>query len=182
MDCSFLTRPLGLWLLTLAVAVALLGLGYELAQHLLEPQLLESRHQLADEASRANLLAAENQRLESRLSQAEAQLTGRPAPPSSRNDSEPGSNGLLHRGEVVELLEGRLLLVLEGFSKNRRQAQLLVRVLGGQETRASLALGAELAVRLPERSYRLVLKKLLANSVVYTMRPLEDNSGTNRRH
>ena len=57
---GFLTRPLGLWLLTLAVAVALLGLGYELSRGNLEPQLLEARAQLAGESSRANRLAADN--------------------------------------------------------------------------------------------------------------------------
>jgi hypothetical protein len=187
MDCSFLTRPIGLWLLTVFVTLLLMGLGYELADHFLEPQVQEIRQQLADEASRANLLAAENQRLEARLTQAEAQLGGRPGPPPPRFDPElvaepePGGSRQLRRGEAAELLEGRVVLVLEGFSKDRRQAQILVRVLGGQETTASLTIGSDLTIHLPDRSYRLVLRKIMANSIVYTLRPLEENPGPPRR-
>lgn len=185
MDQGFFTRPLGLWLLTLALAVALLGLGYELAQRNLEPQLMEAKSQLAAETSRANRLAAENQRLESRLTQAEAQLASRPGPPprhepDSAGEGEPAASRVLHRGEAAVLLEGRLVLALDGFSKDRRQAQLTARVLGGQEATASLAPGGDLTIRLEERAYRLVLKKILANSIVYTLRPAEGGPGPRR--
>ncbi|MFH1034276.1 MAG: hypothetical protein V1806_07185 [Pseudomonadota bacterium] len=192
MEQGFFTRPLGLWLLTVAVAVALLGLGYELALHNLEPQLLEARTQLAAETSRANRLAADNQRLESRLALAqaenEAQAGRRPAPPPRPEERpapdgqlEAGSSRLLHRGEAVEAAGGRLVLVLEGFSPDRRQARLLVREPGGQEQGVSLGPGGEVAIRLEGGAYRLMLKKILANSVVYALRPLEENQAPRGR-
>lgn len=195
MEQGFFSRPLGLWLVTVAMAAALLGLGYELARHGLEPQLRQAQEQLAAEGSRANRLAAENLRLESRLIQAEAALSQRPGPPppwpeappgmrpgpppprpeaAPPGEPETGGSRLLHRGEAVVLLEGRLVLALEGFAKDRRQARLTVRVLDGQETRADLAPGAETRIHVQDRGYRLVLRKILANSIVYTLLPLEE--------
>lgn len=176
MEQGFFSRPLGLWLVTVAVAAALLGLGYELASQALGPQLRQTQEQLAAEGSRANRLAAENQRLESRLAQAEAALAQRPAPPpwpEAEPPAEPdiGGSRVLHRGEAAVLLEGRLVLALEGFAKDRRQAQLTLRVLGGPETRADLAPGAETRVRVQDRGYRLVLKKIVSNSIVYVLLP-----------
>ena len=187
MPQGFFSRPLGLWLLTLAVAVVLLGLGYNLARQGLEPQLKEAKEQLAAERSRANQLAALNQSLEARLDQAEAGLSQRPAPPPrieeppSRPEPEPPGEGdapasrvlQLHRGEAAVLLDGQLVLTLEGFSQGRRQAQLTVRLAGGQESPASLAPGGELRLRLGERSYRLLVRKIVSNSIVYSLLPLE---------
>lgn len=179
MEQGFFSRPLGLWLLTVAVAAALLALGFELARQHLEPQLRQAQEQLAAEGSRANRLAAENQRLEARLSQAEAALNQRPGPPPRPQaeppaEAETGGSRVLHRGEAAVLLEGGLVLTLEGLARDRRQAQLAVRVLDGQETRADLAPGAELRLRVRDRGYRLVLRKIVANSVVYTLLPLDE--------
>lgn len=69
-------RPLGLWLMTLVAAVTLLALGYNLSQSNWEPRFWDAGSQLAGEASRANRLAALNQRLEARLAQAEARGGG----------------------------------------------------------------------------------------------------------
>ncbi len=186
---GFLTRPLGLWLLTLAVAVVLLGLGYELCRSNLEPQLQEARAQLAQEGSRANRLAAENQRLEARLAQAQAEVEARqdqrPSPPPRpapelAGEPEAIPSRLLHRGEAAELLEGRVVLVLEGFAGDRRQAQLLLREPGGKEHRLQLGPGGEVTLNLEGRSYRLVLRKILANSIVYSLRPQEETPGPRR--
>ena len=172
MDGDFFSRPLGLWLLTLAVAAALLGLGYELAGHYLEPQLNEARLRLAEETSRANRLEAEGRALEGRLAQAEAALNAKSG--LAEAEGGPGQNRLLHRGEAAILLQGRLVVALEGFSADRRQAMLRVKLRGGQEGGVTLTVGAETRLRLEDQHYRLVLKKILANSVVLAILEDED--------
>ena len=168
-----LARPLGLWLVTLLVAAALLGLGFSLANYHLAPQLEQARLREAEAAGRANRLAALNQSLEERLTRLEAQQAAAPPPlpPGAPGEADSPATRVLHKGEAVVLLNGRLVVALEGFGPERKEAHLKVRAPGGQEGRATLGPGADLGFRLDGQPHRLVLKRILTNSVIFTILP-----------
>lgn len=162
------------WFVTLVLAASLTGLGYELARHELLPELDDAQRQAAAEASRANRLLAENQRLERRLSEAESRLVsqgGAPAGPAGPAEAPGAVSRVLHRDEAALVLGGRLVLTLEDVSADRSQAAIKVKVLGGQEGGVRLKTGGDVKLRLDGRVYHLVLKKILGNSVVVTVLP-----------
>ena len=176
MMAGFWRRPAGLWLITLALAALLLGLGHELADYRLAPELTEARLAASLEATRANRLALENQRLEQRLAEAQARLAARAGSdqPEEAEAQGPASR-VLHRGEAALLLGGRLVVTLEAIGPEREAAQLRVKVLGGQEGATRLAPGGDARFRLDGKVYHLLLKKILANAVIVTLLPEGEN-------
>lgn len=168
MGMGFWQRPAGALVVTLALAALLLGLGYELADHRLGPELNDARLAASLEANRANRLAQENQRLEQRLNEAEARLAARSAAPEEAEAQGPASR-VIHRGEAALLLGGRLVVTLEAIAPEREAAQIRVKVLGGQEGITSLAPGGDARFRLDGKVYHLLLKKILTNSVLITL-------------
>jgi len=172
MRTGFWRRPAGAGLITLVLAALLLGLGYELADHRLAPELSDARLAASLEANRANRLAQENQRLERRLAEAEARLATKTATPGSEEGEAAGpTSRVIHRGEAALLLGGRLVVTLEAIAPEREAAQIRVKVLGGQEGATSLAPGGDARFRLDGKVYHLLLKKILANSVIITLLP-----------
>ncbi|MCA1990230.1 MAG: hypothetical protein LDL07_13985 [Desulfarculus sp.] len=170
MTMGFWRRPAGAWLATLVLAALLLGLGYELADHRLAPDLNDARLAASLEANRANRLAQENQRLEQRLNEAEARLAAKTAAPGSEEgEAEGPASRVIHRGEAALLLGGRLVVTLEGIAPEREAALLRVKVLGGQEGSTRLAPGGDARFRLDGKVYHLLLKKILTNSVIVTL-------------
>lgn len=172
MDLSFFSRPPGLGLATLVVAALLLGLGYEAASHRLEPQLEQARRELAEQTTRANRLAVENQSLESRLSQAQARLdAGRAASREETGlaEGEEAAARLVRQGEAAVLLDGRLTVHLEALLSGPRRAVLRVKVTGGQEGAKALAAGQDLEIRVDGRTWRLTLRRILASSVLFSL-------------
>jgi hypothetical protein len=171
-DLSFFSRPPGLWLATLGVATLLLGLGYEAAWQGLEPQLELAQRELAEQTTRANRLAAENQSLESRLSQAQARLeAGRPR---SRDEDilaegEEAAARLVRQGEAALLLDGQVTVQLEALLSGPRRAVLRVKVAGGQEATKVLAPGQDMEIRVNGRAWRLTLRRILASSMLFSL-------------
>ena len=90
-------------------------------------------------------------------------------------EPEAPATRLLHQGEAVVLLGGRVVVALEGLSPDRRQALLRVRVVGGRQSKASLPAGSDLALELEGRPWRLLLKRIHANSVSFTLLPVNPN-------
>lgn len=177
MDLSFFSRPPGLWLATLGVAALLLGLGYEAAWQRLEPQLEQSRRELAEQASRANRLAAENQRLETRLSQAQGRLEAGRGPVREEEallEGEEAAARLVRRGEAAVLLDGRLTVQLEALLSGPRRAVLRVKVAGGLESSKVLAAGQEIEIKVDERHWRLTLRRILASSILFSLRQAQN--------
>lgn len=171
---DLLQRPATQWFVTLILAAVLVGLGYDLARRELVPDLEQAHREAAREASRANLLASENQRLEQRLADAEARLAARGPGPAALAEAPGAVSRVLHRDEAVLVLGGRLVLILEDISPDRTQAVIQVKALGdGREERMRLKAGGDVRLRLEGRIYHVVLKKILTNSVLVTVLPEE---------
>ncbi|MFH1059744.1 MAG: hypothetical protein V1797_13850 [Pseudomonadota bacterium] len=171
---DLLQRPATQWIVTLVLAAVLVGLGYDLARRELLPDLQEAQRQAATEASRANRLLAENQRLEQRLGDAESRLASRGLGPAAPVEVPGAVSRVLHRDEAVLVLGGRLVLILEEISADRLQAAIKVKVLGGgREEGMRLRAGGDVRLRLEGRIYHVVLKKILTNSVIVTVLPEE---------
>ncbi|MFZ5585951.1 MAG: hypothetical protein ACOZHQ_08495 [Thermodesulfobacteriota bacterium] len=168
---GFMQRRGAQWFVTLVLAALLVGLGHELARHELLPDLQGAQNQAASEASRANRLFSENQRLEQRLAEAEARLASRGESPAAPPEAPGAVSRVLHRDEAALMLGGRLVLILEDISADRGQAAIKARVLGGQEGGVRLKAGGDVKLRLDGRVYHLVLKKILTNSVIVTVLP-----------
>ena len=168
---GFMQRPAAQWFVTLVLAALLVGLGHELARHELLPELKDVHLQASLEASRANRLLAENQRLEQRLAEAESRLAARGEGPAAPPEAPGALSRVLHRAEAALMLDGRLVLTLEEISADRAQAAIRVKVLGGQEGGVRLKAGGDARLRLDGRVYHLVLKKILGSAVIVTLLP-----------
>lgn len=154
---------------TLGLAALLLALGYEAADQRLGVELRQTRKELAQESSRANRLAQESQQTESRLASALAQLEargGQGAPPPDGSLEGEGVRGrVLHRGETLVVLEGKVALTLEAILMNPRRALLRIQVTGQPPAEAALAPGQETRFRLAGHFQRLTLLGIHLSSV-----------------
>lgn len=156
------------FLLTLAMAAVLFGLGYQTGREALSPRLSEQQRLTALEASRANRLAAENRALEARLAQLERDKEALPPQPPKAKAPR-GQSGVLLRGRAVKALGGRLYITLEQVSPKPRRAALKVKVLGKPEGRVVLAPGSSVGIRLDGEIYDLVIKSVQASSASFVL-------------
>lgn len=169
---GFFSRPLGLWIITLTAAAGLLAVGYLVAHERLRPKLYAARKQAAEQASRANRLAAENRMLESRLTRRLSQV-----PPPSTGAAVQGKEAqkpvvqsrVLRKGRAVLVLDGRVSLSLESLSPKNRKAAIRVQVLGGKEGTAVLGLGGSVGIKLDGAVHYLVVKAVHSSSVVFSL-------------
>lgn len=172
---QFLSRPGGLLLATLGLAALLLALGYEAADQGMGSQLRQARKELAQESSRANRLAQENQQTEARLASALAQLEargGQGSPPADGSLEGEGVRGrVLHRGETLVVLEGKLSLTLEAILQNPRRALFRIQAMGQPAQEAALAPGQEQRIKMTGQAQRLVLTGIHLSSVSLALHP-----------
>jgi hypothetical protein len=173
---GFLLRPQGALVPALACAALLLALGYEAAQHNLGSQLDSTRLDLAEQITRANRLAQENQLLESRLAQALARLETRSGlgqtPEDGSQEGPSASVRVLHNGETITLLDGKLSLTLQSILSSPRRALLRLKTPGSQDTEPALRPGQDLTLKLGRQPWRLVLLKIHASSVSFSLRQM----------
>jgi len=171
---DFSRRPWGLWALTLGAAAGLMALGYLAAYERFSPRLQEMQKLAADEASRANRLAAENRQLEERLARLAARaLPAAPGGPPADTGARQAEafSGVLHKGRAAIVLEGRVVLTLDSISPKGRQAVIRVKVLGGREGTAMLGPGASVGIKVGGEVFYLVIKAVHTASVVFSLVP-----------
>jgi hypothetical protein len=175
---GFLARPHGALALTMACAALLLTLGYEAAQHTLGPGLDDARRELAEQTTRANRLEQENRQMESRLAQVQAQLDSRAGkgrlPEDGSREGQGAPLRVLHQGETLTLLEGKVSLTLQAVLNSPRRALMRLKPAGAQEKESALLVGQEMPFKLGRQSWSLTLRTIHASSVGFSLQPMEE--------